>query len=81
MSEPTYITSPRKTPYNEQTKLTATLVNNIASAVIIASIVAPFLSGVVDKPLWFRLVIAVAGANIALLLHLIARGILSSLKD
>lgn len=77
MSEPTYLVSPRKVPYNEQQKLTATFLNNLATALIVASCITPAL----DLERVSVLVLAPTGIMLGGLLHMMARFVLSSLRD
>lgn len=66
--------------HNEQTKLFATFLNNIAIATVAGGIVLPqFNEGDIASPQ--KLALYVAGTALGLLLHWFARHALSSLKE
>jgi dipeptide/tripeptide permease len=63
---------------NERTKLTATWVNNLAAAFVVAGFIAPAVSGQLDGV--GRFVVALVWIGIGYGLHALARAILGGLR-
>jgi hypothetical protein len=66
------------TIHNARITLTATIINNLATAFAVAGLVAPAATGQLDSA--GRLIVAFAWAVIAAGLHSLARGLLGGLK-
>ncbi len=67
------------TIHNEQTKLTATWLNNLAAAFAVAGFVAPAVSGQLDGA--GRFVLALIWIGIGAGLHALARKVLKGLRQ
>lgn len=64
--------------HNERTKLTATWVNNLGAAFVVAGFIAPAVSGQLDGA--GRFVVALVWIGIGYGLHSLARAILGGLE-
>lgn len=74
--------SPAKT---ERTKLTANFMNAIASGTVLTALVAPLIASglgtVPEQDTWNIVGLSLFGLVLALVLHLLARRVLSNLED